>query len=95
MKKWLVVVLVIAIVAAYMSATKEEQFFFDGTIVSITGEQAIVDAVIGGGNMDIVVDLSVNEDETFSVGDVVTVQYDGTIMESHPAQIKTIDVKHK
>ena len=94
MKKWLVVVLVIAIVAAYMSATKEEQFFFDGTIVSITGEQAIVDAVIGGGNMD-VVDLSVNEDETFSVGDVVTVQYDGTIMESHPAQIKTIDVKHK
>lgn len=39
------------------------------------------------------VNLSVNSDETFQIGDRIKVGYDGTIMESNPAQINTLSVE--
>ena len=38
-------------------------------------------------------DLSVNEAETFRVGDKIKVGFDGTIKESNPAQINTLSVE--
>lgn len=63
-------------------------FFFTGTIKEIYDDTALVDGTRG----EVLVTLSVNNDETFDVGDKVRVGYNGTIMESNPAQIKTLSV---
>src|SRR5690625_3540261 len=63
-------------------------FFFTGTIKEIYDGTALVDGTRG----KVLVTLSVNNDETFDVGDKVRVGYNGTIMESNPAQIKTLSV---
>lgn len=60
--------------------------YFTGTIGDINDNQAIVSQT-GGGN--VLVDLSVNSDVTFQVGDKVKVGYNGTMMESDPAIINT------
>lgn len=41
----------------------------------------------------IIINLSVNPDETFKVGDKVKVGYDGTTMETAPVRIKTLTVE--
>lgn len=68
---------------------------FTGTIKEINGNMAIVSAVLVEGNPegDVYVDLSVNKDESFQVGDKIKVEFDGIIRESHPAQINTISVE--
>jgi len=68
---------------------------FTGTIQEINDQTALVSAVLVEGNPegDVFVDLSVNPDETFRVGDQVKVEFDGTIRESNPAQINTIFVE--
>lgn len=66
---------------------------FTGTIKEIKGNTAIVSAKLGGGEGDVFVNLSVNSDETFQVGDRIKVGYDGTIKESNPAQINTLSVE--
>src|SRR5699024_5082092 len=67
--------------------------YFTGTIKDINGNQAIVYAKLGGGEGEVVVNLSVNNDETFQVNDKIKVGYDGVVMESSPAQINTISVE--
>lgn len=67
---------------------------FIGTIKKIYDQKAFVNAKNGGileGN--VIVDLSVNNDETFQIGDKIKVEFDGTILESSPAQINTLSVK--
>ena len=71
----------------------EVKSYFTGTIKDINGNQAIVYAKLGGGKGDVVVNLSVNNDETFQINDKVKVGFDGIVMESHPAQINTISVE--
>ncbi|HLQ98400.1 MAG TPA: DUF3221 domain-containing protein [Candidatus Dormibacteraeota bacterium] len=68
---------------------------FTGTIKDISGNRALVSAKIVEGNPegDVFVDLSVNEAETFRVGDKIKVGFDGTIKESNPAQINTLSVE--
>lgn len=67
--------------------------YFTGTIKEINGNTALVYAELGGGKGNVFVNLSVNSDETFQVGDEVKVGYDGTIMDSNPAQINTLSVE--
>ena len=63
---------------------------FSGTIVEIlTNNTAIVSSEYGR----VLVDLSVNSAVTFQVGDEIEVGYDGVILESDPAQIKTLSVE--
>ncbi|HEX6594163.1 MAG TPA: DUF3221 domain-containing protein [Bacillota bacterium] len=64
-------------------------FYFTGTIKEIYDGTALVDGTRG----KVLVTLSVNNDEIFHVGDKVRVGYNGTIMESNPAQIKTLSVE--
>src|SRR5699024_2553737 len=71
------------------TATKTASFYFTGTIKEIYEDTALVDGTRG----KVLVALSVNNDETFHVGDKVRVGYNGTIMESNPAQIKTLSVE--
>src|SRR5690625_3372876 len=66
---------------------------FTGTIKEINGNKALVYAKSGGGEGNVFVDLSVNSDEVFRVGDKVKVGYDGTVRESSPAQINTLSVE--
>lgn len=74
---------------------KTKNFSFTGTINEIKDDRAIVSAKLFEGNPegDVFVDLSVNSDETFSVGDKVKVEFDGNVDESNPAQIKTLSVE--
>ncbi|MEH7115599.1 DUF3221 domain-containing protein [Neobacillus niacini] len=68
---------------------------FIGTIKDINGNTAIGSAKVFEGNPegDLFVDLSVNNDETFQVGDKIKVGFDGIIKESNPAQINTLSVE--
>lgn len=67
---------------------------FIGTIKEIHGQSALVHTENGGipeGN--VFVDLSVNNDETFEIGDKIKIEFDGTILESNPAQVNTLFVE--
>jgi len=72
-----------------------EKATFVGTIQEITGDRAIIDAAEEDGKTlgQIRINLAVNPNETFQIGDRVRVGYDGMIMESAPAEIKTLSVK--
>lgn len=74
---------------------KTESSSFIGTIKKINGNNALVSAKIFKGNPegDVFVDLSVNNDETFNVGDKIKVGFDGIVKESNPAQINTLSVE--
>lgn len=75
---------------------ENEHFNFTGTISEmIDTDSAIVKAVLIENNPEgkILVDLSVNEDEVFEVGDQVKVEFDGPIMESDPMKIHTLSVE--
>jgi hypothetical protein len=64
-------------------------FYFTGTIKEMYEDTALVDGTRG----KVLVTLSVNNEETFHVGDKVRVGYNGTIMESNPARVKTLSVE--
>ncbi|MBD3107730.1 DUF3221 domain-containing protein [Bacillus sp. AGMB 02131] len=67
---------------------------FRGTIAEmISDDRAIVHWEQKGRTTPIFVNLSVNSEATFQVGDTVEVGFDGEIKESHPAQIKTLSVE--
>jgi|SRR5699024_10857190 len=74
---------------------KTKNSSFTGTIKEIIGNRALVSAKIFEDNPegDVFVDLSVNNTQTFKVGDKVKVGFDGTIKESNPAQINTLSVE--
>lgn len=74
---------------------KDVKATFVGTIQEITGDSAIVNAVREDGKVlgTISIDLAVNPNETFQIGDKVRVGYNGIIMESAPAQVRTLTVK--
>lgn len=73
--------------------TDPSTVYFSGTISEINDQIAIVRGEIGGTTGNVYVDLSVNESESFQVGDEVKVGYDGIVLESEPAQIKTLSVE--
>lgn len=96
-----IIVLLVIVGCANSTDESEEKFnepktansSFTGTIKEIKSNTAIVNAKLGGGEGDVFVNLSVNSDETYHVGDRVKVGYDGIIMESSPAQINTLFVE--
>jgi hypothetical protein len=69
--------------------------YFTGKIQKLIndGDEAIVYAKLGGSEGEVIVNLTVNSDRTYQVGDKVKVGYDGTIMESTPAKINTLSVE--
>ncbi|MED1603294.1 DUF3221 domain-containing protein [Alkalihalophilus marmarensis] len=73
-----------------------EEAAFTGTIESIHNDSAIIaieeGEILSSGDK-VSVNLAVNEEETFQVGDRVVVSYDGAVMESYPLQIHTISIK--
>ncbi|QTD40312.1 hypothetical protein [Sporosarcina sp. Te-1] len=73
---------------------KADTFTFTGKIERITGTTALVlveEGDIQGSEVE--VNLSVNTEDTFLVGDRIEVGYDGSVMESAPLQIKTLSVQ--
>jgi Protein of unknown function (DUF3221) len=66
---------------------------FEGRIEEFLDNRAIVQVEKGSFTGRVLVDLSVNETETFQVGDKIKVEYEGKVMESDPAQINTLSVK--
>lgn len=90
------VVIVIGVCLFFVTActndnkdTPQKVLFFDASIMQIDGDLAIVSSDLG----EIVVDLSVNKQTQFEVGDQIKVGYDGEIKESFPAQITTLSVE--
>lgn len=74
--------------------TESAHYTFTGVIKEIHDHGALVHAKNGSikkGN--VFVDLSVNNDETFQVGDKIKVEYNGIILKSNPAQITTLFVE--
>ncbi|WP_200411188.1 DUF3221 domain-containing protein [Virgibacillus salexigens] len=67
--------------------------YFTGTINEITGNTALVYGKLGSTEGNVYVDLSVNKVDKFQVGDKINVEYDGIILESHPAKINTLSVE--
>jgi hypothetical protein len=75
--------------------SESESYSFTGIIKEINGSSAIVSAKVVEDNpeIDVFVNLSVNKDERFQVGDEIIVGFDGIIKESDPAQINTLSVE--
>lgn len=63
---------------------------FTGEIKEIIEKTAIVESSLAG---KVAVNLAVNYEETFQVGDTVRVYFTGEIRESNPAQIDTLAVE--
>ncbi|MFJ8258570.1 DUF3221 domain-containing protein [Peribacillus asahii] len=69
---------------------------FSGKIAEINGQNAIVEInegeILKSGNR-VFVNLSVNKNTTFQVGDKISVEYDGEIRESNPLRINVTNVE--
>lgn len=77
-------------------STPDKPIFFTGSIEEIIdGDRAIVLGSIVKENPEglVFVNLSVNKNEKFQVGNKIKVGFDGTIMESNPAKINTLSVE--
>lgn len=76
---------------------KEPTFTFTGTLLNIHGKSATVladeDEAIRSSGSKVSVDLSVNEEATFEIGDRVKVTYNGEVGESSPLDIRTLAVE--
>lgn len=102
MKKLLFIVGILLVLAACSNKTanetdtNDETDTFEGTIQSIEGDRALLDArindVVEETPMAIYITLPSDD---FAVGDVVIVEYNGMILESDPAQVQAISVKRK
>ncbi|GKV67402.1 MULTISPECIES: hypothetical protein [Sporosarcina] len=77
------------------SSKNDVKATFIGTIQEIRGDSALVDAAQEDGKVlgQIEINLSVNPNETFQIGDKVKIGYDGTIMETAPLKIITLTVE--
>lgn len=93
--KFMMLVLLCCLLGACNSSSKVKATF-NGTIEEINGNSALVKVEkttgtkIGG-----VVSIGIPEDanETFTVGDRVSVGFDGTTLESAPVQVQTITIE--
>lgn len=101
MKKGLLITLSLLLMFVSACTTKKEtessEYKFIGTISKIEDNIAIVSIeegeILNSGNT-VKVDLSVNKEDVFFIGDKVEVEYDGMIRESNPLSINTISIKH-
>lgn len=84
--------------------TQGPNFEFTGTIVEFREYKALVETdrdAFGGSSftedesqkMNVIVDLSVNQDESFQLGDEIKVNAGDEILDSDPPQIETISVE--
>ncbi|ADC51458.1 hypothetical protein BpOF4_17075 [Alkalihalophilus pseudofirmus OF4] len=91
-------ILTVVIITACNSGEHEltGEASFTGTIESIHNDSAIIaieeGEILSSGDK-VSVNLSLNEEDTFAVGDRVVVEYDGAVMESYPLQVHTISIK--
>lgn len=101
MKKALLITLSLLLVFILACTNKKEvdetEHKFIGTISKIEENIAIVSIeegeILKSGD-SVKVDLSVNKEDVFFIGDKVEVEYDGMIRESNPLSINTISIKH-
>lgn len=72
-----------------------ETVTFSGTIIELNENSAIVEPFEGETIRSSADKISVNLEGygEFAVGDEVVVEYDGTVMESYPAQVNVLGVK--
>ncbi|OLS38259.1 hypothetical protein BTR22_07150 [Alkalihalophilus pseudofirmus] len=88
--------LTLCLLAACSNGDQMQNAAFTGTIESIHNDSAIIaieeGEILSSGDK-VSVNLAVNEEETFQVGDQVVVEYDGAVMESYPLQVHTISIK--
>jgi hypothetical protein len=84
------------VLISLLSACNHAKATLSGTIEEINGQSALVSIEEGEilkSGANVYVNLSVNSQEMFQVGDKVKVGYDGSTMESSPLQIKTLTLK--
>lgn len=93
----LLLILTLGISLIGCSKNDEVEAEFTGTIIEINGYFAIVSAdeeqdIRSSGDL-VEVNLSVNEETMFNVGDRVKVGYDGAIQEKYPLGINALYVE--
>ncbi|MEC2072469.1 hypothetical protein [Alkalihalophilus marmarensis] len=88
--------LTVCLLAACSNEDQMQNAAFTGTIESIHNDSAIIaieeGEILSSGDK-VGVNLAVNEEDMFAVGDQVVVEYDGAVMESYPLQVHTISIK--
>ncbi|MBN2878370.1 MAG: hypothetical protein JXN65_01960 [Clostridia bacterium] len=97
MKKILIIFMAVLIMLLAVSCEKqEEKITFSGTIIELSGDRAIIEPFDGEDILrsadKISVDISGSE-VSFAVGDQVTIEYDGLVMESYPAQVNVMGIE--
>ncbi len=96
MKKKIILIIIIAL-SLILSSCKKETYEFRGEIIELNNSNAIVlidegEEIRNSGDK-VEVDLSVNTDVEFSIGDRIKVEYDGMVQEKYPLGITTISVE--
>ena len=69
---------------------------FDGTIEEINGQSVLVSVIEGfilNSGDKVIVDLSVDPEKPFEIGDKVRIKYVGTVRESYPLQIGPLSIE--
>ncbi len=89
----LFVILLSILLIACSNSDNKSKAVFKGVITKINEQTAVASVVEGYNKIRsgtiVSVNLSVNEDTLFIVGDRVVVGYDGSVMEGSPAQSNT------
>lgn len=97
MRKIIIIVLaVVFLITAAACGKQSDKITFSGTITEINGDNAIVKPFDGETILSSADKISINlssSNEIFAVGDEITVEYDGTIMESYPAQVNVLGIE--
>ncbi len=97
MKKIIILALAAVFLLAAASCEKQsEKITFSGTIIELNGDNAIIEPFEGEDIRRSADKISISlssSDETFAVGDEITVEYDGMVMESYPAQVNVLGIE--
>ncbi len=102
MKKLLLILFTVLLSIGMMACDNNEkdndevEIAFSGTIIEINDNNAVVEPFEGElilkSSDKINIDLNLS-DVVFEVGDSIKVYYDGTIMESYPAQVNVLGLE--
>ena len=97
MKKFIMITLAVLMMCSFAACKEqEEEIYFEGTVIELNDDSAIVEPFEGEdilGSADKISVYLADADDEFAVGDGIRVYYDGTVMESYPAQVVEIKIE--
>ncbi len=84
--------LILCILLIFGCNKEEESLYFTATIESIEDKSAIIIPLEGSEILNSGDRVSIIISESYKVGDIIVVEYDGTVREGYPLQINVLSI---